>query len=814
MADSIDWANELSLLPSDWALTPVKEKRPLRPSWQSEQPIDRDILLGLLRTGEDLSKSDGGTWHCTWTGIGLRLGTTSRNLMAVDVDGVLAEVKLNELSSGDIPETISWTSGRKGRSQILFLIPDEWVERISTVKHDCGEGQYLEFRWDGCQSVLPPSIHPETGRYQWINSPSNSNVAPAPQWLLDFVVSNTHRPAKPAEKIERIYAQSQSQSNTDTWSERAWALSYLDALAPHRADDYHTWIMIGMALHSVGDDSLLSVWDEWSSISNRYKPGKCEKKWGTFKRTGTGLGSLHHLAVEDGYQHPFKDSKSSHPPQKDSIPSSSPRTNSTAVTYATPSEVMVLPETEQTPEAVMEERLHKNLPPNVPDAESEILRLLLMGLCKELDVLGTITDPDVFYIPKHKIIFEAMLHLHKLGMPSNIVSVADVLRNNGKLNKVGGEQFLLDLTDSDYNRLRGDDVESYSRLLVDKWVRRELIKTALDISNLGSDQISPLDEILDQSEKLVYRLRNLTPNKDTRSAGEVANSTYEKLNNPNAIFPTGFPSLDNLLVGLEAETLTVVAARSSMGKTAFSLQALLQMSALHGKHCAYFSLEMPEEQLMHRIWCLMSNHAFYKEYNFQSVTGNQIRQHLCGIRPFSQEELDNITAIAALSTSLNFSINDSRNVTPTAIGSECRKLKSHYDNELGVVIIDYLQLFGGDGGDAAETSNRLLGVTRYFYNLAQELKCPVILLAQINRGPEGRNDKRPSMSDLAQSGGVEWIADNILMLYREGYYSTDNPDDPALEVICRKARQGATGTAKMCFDKERLLVYESPPGYY
>jgi replicative DNA helicase len=447
------------------------------------------------------------------------------------------------------------------------------------------------------------------------------------------------------------------------------------------------------------------------------------------------------------------------------------------------------------------------------DAEKEILRLMLTGLCKELDVFGIITNPEVFYDPKHQVVFTAMLEAHKQSNPSTFISVLDILQNNGQLNRIGGKAYLVGLTNSDDNYLRGEDIEKCARLLVEKWVRRELIKASSSISGLGFNQCKPLEAALDEAERLVYALRNLTPNRTTLHNADVANMTYEQLNNPNQIYSTGYPALDSLLVGLEAQTLTVLAARSSMGKTSFAVQTLMQMALLHDKHCAYFSLEMTAEQLEHRLWCLISNHPHYAEYKLTPLKASRIREHLSGISPFSDEEKGNLAAIASLSTHLNFSINDSRNITPTGIGSECRKLKSQHDNELGLVIIDYLQLFGGEGSNAAETSNRLLGVTRYFYNLAQELKCPIVLLAQINRGPEGKQDKRPNMSDLAQSGGVEWVADNILMLYREGYYSTENPDDPTLEVICRKARQGATGTAKMCFDKERMLVYEADFDY-
>ena len=180
-----NWGLELSNIPVKWALTPVKEKRPLRPDWQHEPPLTRDVLLDLLQNGQPLKSSQGKLWHCHWTGIGLRLGTISGGLLAIDADGPLAEAKLQELSQGNLPVTVSWTSGKVGRRQLLYQIASENHDKIKTLKLDCGEGQYLEFRWEGCQSVLPPSRHPETGQYRWLVSPSEQNVAEAPAWLLD-----------------------------------------------------------------------------------------------------------------------------------------------------------------------------------------------------------------------------------------------------------------------------------------------------------------------------------------------------------------------------------------------------------------------------------------------------------------------------------------------------------------------------------------------------------------------------------------------------------------------------------------------------
>ncbi|MFM1843449.1 MAG: hypothetical protein RLZZ490_2192 [Cyanobacteriota bacterium] len=303
-ATAPNWEAELAQLPTDWALTPVKEKRPLRPNWQYEPPLERPELLQLLQKGQPLTSSKDKTWHCHWTGIGLRLGKISGGLLAIDADGPLAETKLQTLSQGHLPSTPCWTSGKTGRRQLIYRIPSSNHDNLKTVKLDCGGGQYLEFRWDGCQSVLPPSRHPDTGQYYWLVSPNQCEVADAPAWLLMFLAKqNQPRPitvAKPYQPSLGNYSPQRS--------EIEWAQCYLAALSSYRADDYDQWLKVGMALHSVSD-SLLGDWEAWSQQSSKYQEGDCERKWHSFKPEGTiSIGSLYYWAKEDGWRSPNKES--------------------------------------------------------------------------------------------------------------------------------------------------------------------------------------------------------------------------------------------------------------------------------------------------------------------------------------------------------------------------------------------------------------------------------------------------------------------------------------------------------------------------
>lgn len=288
----------LSDFPSSWVLTPVcGNKAPYRVGWQNEQPVCREEIAKDIRAVKA-------------KGIGLRTGRISGGIVAIDADGPAAHEKILEVSGGQsLPETVSFSSNRPGRCQYLFYIPSEYWEAVRTikiatgVKDEDGKEQKIELRWDGCQSVLPPSAHPYTKVYSWRKSFAEVEIAPAPMWVIEAML------------IEKEVQQPQRQTTAYTrkartgeqWSNTEWALSYLSALNPCRADDYDEWLAVGMALHSA-DDSLLTEWDTWSRQSSKYKPGACEKKWKSFKSQGISIASLGHMAKEDGWRSPFEKS--------------------------------------------------------------------------------------------------------------------------------------------------------------------------------------------------------------------------------------------------------------------------------------------------------------------------------------------------------------------------------------------------------------------------------------------------------------------------------------------------------------------------
>ncbi len=282
----------LNQIPATWALTPVDgEKAPYRSGWQTEPPLSKAELIQEIEQGAK--------------GYALRLGQVSGGIVAIDLDGASAQVKLLELSGGAaLPETISFTSGRPGRSQHLFQIPQKFWSQIKSrkfstgVKGDDGKGELVELRWQGLLSVLPPSAHPTTGQYQWLLSPEKSEIAIAPSWMIEQMVIQTTQTHEPVAHTP------QASTHHNHWSDRDWAMSYLAALHPERADDRGMWLKVGMALHSA-DPMLLAEWDRWSAQSAKYKPGECEYVWNRLHENGgVTLGTLGAWAREDGWQSP------------------------------------------------------------------------------------------------------------------------------------------------------------------------------------------------------------------------------------------------------------------------------------------------------------------------------------------------------------------------------------------------------------------------------------------------------------------------------------------------------------------------------
>lgn len=285
----------LKILPTHWRIVPVNSnKQPLGYYWQ-RHPFSPEQMIDCLahRGYVSVLGSDNTPYHVTPAGIGLLCGQTSKEfLLAIDVDGISAMAFVEELSRGNgLPPTVAFTSGRPGRAQYLFSLTNGGFKYR---KIAIAPGEALELRGEGHQSVLPPSPHPITGFYRWLNSPEETDVARAPNWVIDLL----EHPLSPPQKSKRIptprpLPRTSPASICATTIEKARLL--LEVIHPRYADNYESWIFIGMALKYISD-SLLPDWDTWSQLSSKYRLGECEYKWASFRGFGITDRTLYHFA--------------------------------------------------------------------------------------------------------------------------------------------------------------------------------------------------------------------------------------------------------------------------------------------------------------------------------------------------------------------------------------------------------------------------------------------------------------------------------------------------------------------------------------
>jgi replicative DNA helicase len=446
------------------------------------------------------------------------------------------------------------------------------------------------------------------------------------------------------------------------------------------------------------------------------------------------------------------------------------------------------------------------LPPQNIEAEESILG----GILLDPKAMGRIVDflaADAFYLRSHQEIYRAAVFLHGKGKPTDVMTVSSWLQDYQLLDEVGGIPRLLQLIE---RTVSAANIDRYAELVMDKYVRRQLIGTGGKVIELARDTTRELDEVLDGAEQEVFLVSNQGRTTRTLSNGEVASAAFTELEKNNPIYPTGLRELDNLIVGFEPGTLTLLAGRPSMGKSQAALFFALQMMVARRIPVIFFSLEMTAQQLEYRLWSLLSVHPHYCDCGFYPLRSGRIRQHRAGLAPLTEREHETIARVLGIATELPLYLNDDRGTTVVGIASECRRLISE-KKKPGLVVVDYLQMMADDSPNG-NRSYELGNVARGLYKMAGDLNVPVLALSQISRAVEGRNNKRPVMADLSQSGILEMVSDNVVLLYRDEYYNPDSSDRDVLELIVGKARHGLTGTARFLFDKSYGLLTELPGG--
>ena len=443
--------------------------------------------------------------------------------------------------------------------------------------------------------------------------------------------------------------------------------------------------------------------------------------------------------------------------------------------------------------------LTPRVPPHSNDAEISVLGSILLDN-DTLNQLGDTVAPEMFYREGHRKIFTAMRALQDRGEPVDLVSLSEDLRVKGQLDEVGGLTYLIGLSDQVPTAAYA---ENYARIVQEKHTLRQLISASGKAMQLAYDAQLPLEDLLDKAEKMIFEVAEQKKKGESfEGMGEVVHNTFEYITllHANKGIPdgvsSGFRDLDEQISGLQKGSLNVLAARPSMGKTAFAL-SIAQNVALRGeKTVAVFSLEMPSVQLALRMLCSEAR-----------VDMNRIRSGQLNERDFER-----LAHAAGRLAEAPMVIDDEADLTLNGLRSKLRRITAQH-GQLGLVVVDYLQLMSG-GKSTGGSDNRqqeISTISRGLKSLARELEVPIMVLSQLSRAVEQRPNHRPMLSDLRESGAIEQDADIVMFIYRDEYYNKETDQQGIAEIIIGKQRNGPVGTVKLQFHSAHVRFNDLAP---
>lgn len=434
----------------------------------------------------------------------------------------------------------------------------------------------------------------------------------------------------------------------------------------------------------------------------------------------------------------------------------------------------------------MNEPMMDRVPPHNREAEQSVIGAIFLEP-QALITASEILMADDFYSNAHKIIFETMLRLSDQGKAIDVVTVTEELSAKKEIEDVGGLSYLLELANAVPTAA---NVAHYAKIVEEKALLRRLIRVATKIVEDGYTREDEVEALLGEAEKKMMEVANRKNAGDFKHVKDVLVETFDNIEQLQSQkgdvtgIPTGFRDLDNITAGFQRNDLIIVAARPSVGKTAFALNVAQSVAVQARENVAIFSLEMGAEQLVMRMLCAEGN----------------IDAQVLRTGALTTDDWGKLTmAMGSLSNSGIF-IDDTPGVRINEIRAKCRRLAQ--ENGLGMILIDYLQLIQGNGKPGENRQQEVSEISRSLKGLARELKVPVIALSQLSRGVEQRQDKRPMMSDLRESGSIEQDADIVAFLYRDDYYDKESESKNMIEIIIAKQRNGPTGTVTLAFKKE------------
>ena len=435
----------------------------------------------------------------------------------------------------------------------------------------------------------------------------------------------------------------------------------------------------------------------------------------------------------------------------------------------------------------MEEALIKRVLPHSLEAEQSVIGSMLMDREAVIAASEIITGGD-FYQQQYGIMFDAMVELFNEGKPVDLVTLQDRLKEKDVPPEVSSLDFVRDI-----NTMvpTSANVKSYANIVSEKAVLRRLIKTTEEIANACYAGKEPLENILADTEKSVFDLLQNKGGQEFVPIKQVAINVLEKIEDAYRSqgtvtgIPSGFIDLDYKLSGFQPSDFILIAARPSMGKTAFVLNVVDYVSVRKNLPCMVFSLEMSKEQLVNRMLSMESN-----------VDAQKLRTGT-----LTDADWDAVVEGVGVIGNSKLIIDDTPGISITELRSKCRKMKLEYG--LSLVIIDYLQLMSGSKkGGSDNRQQEISEISRSLKAIARELHAPVIALSQLSRACETRTDHRPMLSDLRESGAIEQDADVVMFLYRDDYYNKDTEHPNEAEVIIAKQRNGPIGTVNLIWKPE------------
>ncbi|MBQ3310854.1 replicative DNA helicase [bacterium] len=444
-----------------------------------------------------------------------------------------------------------------------------------------------------------------------------------------------------------------------------------------------------------------------------------------------------------------------------------------------------------------------NLMPQDIQAEEAVLGAILVNPSSVMTKVVEILKPESFYKPAHRYVFEAMLQLFNQNQMIDIVSVSDVLSYSSRLEMVGGRAFVNDLA---FKTVTTANVAYYAKIIQEKAIKRALINAGSEIVQSGYN-VDNVDTSLEQAEKLIFDISSQKSTKDFVPVKDDVLNVYNKIEyryqhrDECTGVQTHFYDLDTMTNGLQKSDLIILAARPSMGKTAFALNIVANVAMKSKVPVAMFSLEMSREQLVQRMMCSEA------EVDSQRLRSGNMQSK-------DWEKLINVMSEFA---EASIYIDDTAGCTLTDIRAKCRRLAMEEKN-LGLVVIDYLQLINSSNANN-DRNQEISAISRGLKILARELNVPIIALSQLSRKVEDRGDKRPMLSDLRDSGAIEQDADIVMFIHREDYYNKDKEEDGEVnksadskgksDIIIAKQRNGPVGDIQLLF-QANITKFKNP----